>query len=72
MPEGEVTSFPMAVKRKEDETVTMSWIVWPSRDVRDAAIPKIKADPCLDPIANPMPFYGNRMMHGGFDVPVDA
>jgi uncharacterized protein YbaA (DUF1428 family) len=26
VPEGKLTSFPMAVKRKEDETVVFSWI----------------------------------------------
>jgi uncharacterized protein YbaA (DUF1428 family) len=31
VPDGEVTSFPMAVKRKADETVIFSWILWPSR-----------------------------------------
>ncbi len=72
VPDGEVTSFPMAVKCKENETVSFSWIVWPSRDVRNAAIPKIMADPRLDPTANPMPFDGKRMIHGGFDALVDV
>ena len=35
VPEGEVTSFPMAVKSAPDETVVFSWIHWPSRSVRD-------------------------------------
>src|SRR5580704_9874707 len=35
VPDGKLTSFPMAVKRKPDETVVFSWIVWPSRQVRD-------------------------------------
>ena len=35
VPEGKLTSFPMAVQRKPDETVVFSWIVWPSRLVRD-------------------------------------
>lgn len=72
MPEGEVTSFPMAVKRKEDETVIFSWIVWPSRQVRDAAMEKIMADPRLKPDVNPMPFDGKRLIYGGFDVLVEA
>ena len=72
VPGGEVTSFPMAVECKEDETVPFSWIVWPSRDVWNAAIPEIMADPRLDPTANPMPFDGKRMIHGGFDVLVNA
>ncbi|HUQ50620.1 MAG TPA: DUF1428 domain-containing protein, partial [Gammaproteobacteria bacterium] len=35
VPEGKLTSFPMAVQRKADETVVFSWITWPSRAVRD-------------------------------------
>ena len=40
IPDGKVTSFPMAVKQEEDETVIFSWIVWPSKEVRDASHPK--------------------------------
>ena len=45
VPEGKVTSFPMAVKRKDDETVVFSWIIWPSRNVRDEAMKKVMASP---------------------------
>ena len=31
VPEGKLTSFPMAVKREADETVVFSWVTWPSR-----------------------------------------
>ena len=31
VPDGEVTSFPMAVKKKDDEAVVFSWIVWPDK-----------------------------------------
>lgn len=31
VPEGKLTSFPMAVQRKDDETVVYSWVTWPSR-----------------------------------------
>lgn len=72
VPEGKVTSFPMAVQRKADETVVFSWITWPSRAVRDAGMKKSMADPRLQPAANPMPFDGQRMIFGGFQVIVQA
>ncbi len=68
VPDGEVTSFPMAVKLEADETVLFSWILWPSRAHRDAAMEKIMTDPRLQPENNPMPFDGKRMIFGGFDV----
>ena len=71
VPEGEVTSFPMAVKRTADETVIFSWILWPSKEVRDAAMKKVLEDPRLQPDTNPMPFDGKRMIYGGFEVIVE-
>ena len=71
VPEGKVTSFPMAVKLQKDETVVFSWITWPSRQVRDAGMKKVMADPRLQPEANPMPFDGKRVIYGGFEMIVD-
>lgn len=71
VPEGKLMSFPMAVQRKEDETVVFSRIVWPSRPVRDAAMKKIMADPRLQPETNPMPFDSKRMIYGVFEVILD-
>ena len=72
VPDGKVTSFPMAVKRKEDETVVFSWIMWPSREVRDAGMAKVMADPRLQPDKNPMPFDGQRVIYGGFEIILEA
>ncbi|MFC4725331.1 DUF1428 domain-containing protein [Glycocaulis abyssi] len=69
VPDGEVTSFPMAVKAKPDETVVFSWMIWPSKAVMEAAMPKIMEDPRLHPDNNPMPFDGKRLIYAGF-VPV--
>ncbi|MFP4538768.1 MAG: DUF1428 domain-containing protein [Dichotomicrobium sp.] len=66
VPDGEVTSFPMAVKREDDETVVFSWVVWPSKEVRDAGMQKMMEDPRMHPDNNPMPFDGKRIVHGGF------
>lgn len=71
VPEGKVTSLPMAVKRKDDETVVFSWIVWPTRALRDQAWEKVMADPRLSPETNPMPFDGKRLIYGGFDMIVE-
>ena len=72
VPDGEVTSFPMAVKRREDETVCFSWVVWPSKAVRDEAMPKIMEAARRMFETNPMPFDGKRMIYGGFEMIVKA
>ena len=66
VPAGETTSFPMAVKAGEDETVVFSWTEWPDKETRDASWAKMMADPRFDPATNPMPFDGKRMIYGGF------
>ena len=71
VPSGELTSFPMAVKCKEDETVIFSWIVWPSKEVRNSGMEKAMKDPRMDMEANPMPFDGSRLIFGGFQMVVD-
>ncbi len=72
VPEGKLTSFPMAVQKKNDETVVFSWIVWPSRQARDEGMKKVMADPRIQPNVNPMPFDAKRLIFGGFEVLVEA
>lgn len=72
VPEGKVTSFPMAVQRKADETVVFSWVSWPSREARDAGMKKVMEDPRMEPDQNPMPFDGKRLIYGGFQILVQA
>jgi uncharacterized protein YbaA (DUF1428 family) len=71
VPDGKATSFPMAVKCQDDETVVFSWIVWPSRQARDEGMKKFMADPRMAQMGA-MPFDGKRMIYGGFEVIVDA
>jgi uncharacterized protein YbaA (DUF1428 family) len=72
VPDGKVTSFPMAVRKKDDETVVFSWIVWPSKQCRDEGMKKVMTDPRIQPDVNPMPFDGKRLIFGGFEVLVEA
>ena len=66
VPPGEVTSFPLAVKLKDDECVVFSWIVWPDKATRDEGNRKVMADPRMQPDPATMPFDGKRMIWGGF------
>jgi uncharacterized protein YbaA (DUF1428 family) len=72
VPDGKLTSFPMAVQKKDDETVVFSWIVWPSRQARDEGMKKVMADPRIQPDVNPMPFDGKRLIYGGFEILLEA
>lgn len=72
VPEGKLTSFPLAVKREPHETVIFSWVTWPSREVRDAAWKKLMDDPRMSPEHSPMPLDGKRLIYGGFQVMLTA
>jgi uncharacterized protein YbaA (DUF1428 family) len=54
VPEGKGTSFPMAVQRKDDETMVFPWVVWPSKEARKAGWDKIMADHRMQPDKNPI------------------
>ena len=69
VPDGKVTDFKRAVAAQAGESVVFSWIVWPSKAVRDAAMEKMKADPRMK---MDMPFDGKRMIFGGFEVMLDT
>ena len=66
VPCGQLTSFPRAVQAKEDEVVVFSWILYESREQRDAVNAKVMADPRLKSEMSSMPFDGKRMIYGGF------
>jgi uncharacterized protein YbaA (DUF1428 family) len=64
---GHTTDFFRAVQATPEEYVVFSFILWPSKDVRDKGWEKIMADPEMQPGAQPMPFDGKRMFWGGFN-----
>ena len=79
VPDGKVTDFKGAVQATADENVAFSWVEWPDKATRDAAMQKMTAqmegkeptDPRMDPKLNPMPFDGKRMIFGGFEPLID-
>jgi uncharacterized protein YbaA (DUF1428 family) len=62
--------FPRMTGATPDETVVFAWIVYQSREHRDAVNAKVMNDPrlakCMEPGA--MPFDCKRMAYGGFNV----
>ena len=72
VPEGKLTSFPMAVKLEPSETVVFSWIVWPSKEVLEtgntAAMNEFEESGLM---ASHL-FDGKRMIFGGFETLVEA
>ena len=66
VPMGKLTSFPQAVQLEEEEVIAFSWIVYDSRESRDAVCAKVMADPRMDMKPEDMPFSAKRMIFGGF------
>ncbi len=71
VPDGKVTSFPLAVKKQDDEVVMFSWCEWPDKATRDAAYENMM--PEMEEMGlGKMPFDGKRMIYGGFVPVVDV
>jgi uncharacterized protein YbaA (DUF1428 family) len=70
VPDGKITDFGKAVQATADESVVFSWIEWPDKKTRDAAMEKMMSedfkDERMDMEKNPMPFDGKRLIFGGF------
>ncbi len=75
VPLGKHTDFRKAVQAKDDESVVFSWVEWPDKATRDAAMKQMhelmKSDERFDQKKNPVPFDGLRMIYGGFQTVVD-
>lgn len=69
--DGKVTDFRRAVQANDKEEVVFSWVEWPDKATRDAAMAEIMNDPEMSPEKNPMPFDGKRMIFGGFSPVVE-
>jgi len=55
----------------EEETVVFSYIVYESREHRDAVNAKVMADPRIQNVMPNMPFDTKRMIWGGFRIVLD-
>lgn len=72
VPEGETTSFPIAVDRQPGEGIVVAFAIWPSKEVADEALPKIMNDPRMDFGEEGVPFDGERAFWGLFEMVVEA
>ena len=74
IPDGKVTDFKRAVAAESDETVVFSWVMWPSKEARDAGQKKMQADPEMQAgmSKTDQPFSMQRMIFGGFATIVDS
>lgn len=67
-----ITSFPLGIRIKKNETVIFSWIVYKSRAHRDSVNKKIMKDPRIQKMMiGEQPFESKRMMYGGFRIIVN-
>jgi uncharacterized protein YbaA (DUF1428 family) len=72
VPEGKITDYRRSVKQADGENVVYSWIEWPDKATRVAGWEKVMADERMKPDHDKMPFDGQRMFWGGFEVIVDS
>lgn len=69
----QLAKFRRAAQAKEDEMIGFSWIEWPDKATRTAAMARMQemaeTDARFDPEKHPVPIDVGRMLYGGF-VPV--
>ncbi|MDP2121840.1 MAG: DUF1428 domain-containing protein [Hoeflea sp.] len=73
VPDGKVTSFPMAVKLEAEESVVFSWIIWPDKQAAETGMNASmkQLEGLMGNDMSKMPFDGMRMMWGGFEPIVE-
>ncbi len=72
VPEGKLTDLWRAVQADKagGESLALSWIIWPSKEARNAGWGKAMADERMKPAPDD-PFDGKRMIFGGFKTIVE-
>ena len=66
VPDGKLTSLPMAVQAKADETVVLSWITWRNKKEREEGLEQCFK--CPEFAKLDMIFDGKRAIFGGFEI----
>ncbi len=75
IPEGKLTSFPLAVKCEPNETVVFGFVEWPSKADHDENMPKVMTEMEESMMSGKMkepPLDGKRMIFGSFEVLLDT
>ncbi|MCO5062929.1 MAG: DUF1428 family protein [Rhizobiaceae bacterium] len=68
VPDGEITSFPLAVKKEKDDIIIFSYVTYRSRADRDEIMKKVMEDQRIKGSMPTIPAYMKRMIYGGFEV----
>jgi uncharacterized protein YbaA (DUF1428 family) len=71
VPPGKVTDFAGAVQAREDETIVFAWFEHESREARDEATRRMRADAQMAAMGSSMPFDAQRLIYGGFAAILD-
>lgn len=67
VPDGQLTSLPMAVKLEPGETVVFGWITWPNKETHDKVMDGMRVHPELGMAGTlPLPADGRRIIFGTF------
>lgn len=66
-------TFPNLTRKKPNETVFFSYVVYKSRKHRDSVNKKIMSDPAMSEMCDPndLPFEMKKLYYGGFKPLVD-
>jgi uncharacterized protein YbaA (DUF1428 family) len=65
--DAQLRDFKTAAATEEGETVILSWTEWPSKEARDTLLPRVLADPRVQPQdGEETIFEGARLVAGGF------
>jgi uncharacterized protein YbaA (DUF1428 family) len=67
VPDGEVTSFALALKLEDDEIPGFAWVTYESREHHDQVMEKVMADERMSQMPEDPPMNMKRMFFGGFE-----